>query len=188
MAESAHRKGGFVRPLAETDSMDMTSDLLSGPDLGAGYLHQLSIDREPESWFTYHAQVGGLDANGPPIGPLDSIGFVHPRVACQFGGSRCWHRRFALPATETATVRATYNRHRFVLQATLDQLYAGAPIPFESALKELLDRIESPLRSDGIPLYITWDRSPPDCKGCGCSLEISTSGPRRRESGASESC
>ena len=131
----------------------MSSDLLSGPDLGAGYLHQLSIDRETESRFTYHAQEGGLDANGPPKGPLAPIGFVHPSTACQFGGSRCWHRRFLLPESEAAIVRATYNRHRFVLQATLDQLFSDAPIPVESALKELLDRIDAPLGAEGTPFY-----------------------------------
>ena len=132
----------------------MSSEMLSGPDLGAGYLHQLSIDRENETWFTYHAQEGGLDANGPPKGPLAPIGFVHPTTACQFGGRRCWHRRFALPAIESARVRATYNRHRFVLQTTLDQLYSDAPFPIETALQELLERIERPLLSDGIPLYL----------------------------------
>lgn len=127
--------------------------MLSGPDLGAGYLHQLSIDRENETWFTYHAQEGGLDANGPPKGPLAPIGFVHPTTACQFGGTRCWHRRFSLPAMDSARVRATYNRHRFVLQTTLDQLFADVPFPIETALEEMLERIERPLAADGIPFY-----------------------------------
>jgi hypothetical protein len=128
--------------------------MLSGPDLGAGYLHQLSIDREDDASFTYHAQEGGLDANGPPKGPLAPIGFVHPPTACQFGGRRCWHRRFLLPAIESARVRATYNRHRFVLQTTLDQLYANAPFPVESALEEVLARIERPLADNGVPFYL----------------------------------
>jgi hypothetical protein len=132
----------------------MSRDMLSGPDLGAGYLHQLSIDREEETSFTYHAQEGGLDANGPPKGPLAPIGFVHPATACQFGGRRCWHRRFVLPAVESARVRATYNRHRFVLQTTLDQLYGDAPFPIETALGEVLDRIGRPLADEGIPFYL----------------------------------
>jgi hypothetical protein len=132
----------------------MPREMISGPDLGAGYLHQLSIDREDETWFTYHAQEGGQDANGPPKGPLAPIGFVHPATACQFGGMRCWHRRFQLPAIDSARVRATYNRHRFVLQTTLDQLFADSPIPVEAALEELLTRIERPLDAEGVPFYV----------------------------------
>jgi hypothetical protein len=118
------------------------SEMLSGPDLGAGYLHQLTTDRDGDrTTFTYHAQDGGADANGPPKGPLDVLGFVHPPSPCQFGGPRCWHRRFLLPFAETPRVRQTYNRNRFVLQTMLDQSYSGAPVAAESALGELVDRI-----------------------------------------------
>jgi hypothetical protein len=121
----------------------MPSEMLSGPDLGAGYLHQLTTDREGEhTTFTFHAQDGGQDANGPPKGSLDAFGFVHPPSSCPFGGPRCWHRRFLLPFSETARVRPCYNRNRFVLQAMIDQVYAGAPIAIESALGELLGRID----------------------------------------------
>lgn len=133
----------------------MPSELLSGPDLGAGYLHQLSIDRDGErTTFTYHAQEGGADAAGPPKGSLEAFGYVHPREACQFGGPRCWHRRFRLPFGETGRVRTAYNRSRFVLQAMLDQAYGGTPIAVEPALREVVQRILGPLATEGIPWYV----------------------------------
>ena len=123
----------------------MSSEMLSGPDLGAGYLHQLSTDRDGDrTTFTYHAQEGGQDANGPPKGPLDVFGFVHPPTPCQFGGPRCWHRRFLVPFAETPRVRPCYNRNRFVLQAMIDQAYAGAPAAIEAALGEVVGRFTGP--------------------------------------------
>lgn len=121
----------------------MPVEMLSGPDLGAGFLHQLTTERDGDrSTFTHHAQDGGQDANGPPKGPLDVLGFVHPPSPCAFGGPRCWHRRYLLPFNETPKVRPCYNRLRFVLQAMIDQAYADAPVAIEPALGELLDRIE----------------------------------------------
>ena len=130
----------------------MPSEMLSGPDLGAGFLHQLTTDRDGErTTFTYHAQEGGQDANGPPKGPLDVFGFVHPTTPCQFGGPRCWHRRFLVPFSETPRVRQCYNRCRFVLQAMVDQVYSGGSVPIEAALAEVVGRLgtsESPGRDD----------------------------------------
>jgi len=121
----------------------MPSEMLSGPDLGAGFLHQLSTDRDGDrTTFTYHAQVGGQDANGPPKGPLDVFGFVHPLSPCQFGGPRCWHRRFLVPFAETARVRQCYNRNRFVLQTMIDQAFSGGPVPIDSALAEVVGRLD----------------------------------------------
>lgn len=120
----------------------MPSEMLSGPDLGAGYLHQLTTERDGDrSTFTHHAQDGGQDANGPPKGPLEVFGFVHPPSPCPFGGPRCWHRRFLLPFAETARVRPCYNRARFVLQAMLDQVYDGAPVAVGPALAEVAGRL-----------------------------------------------
>jgi hypothetical protein len=120
----------------------MPDEMLSGPDLGAGYLHQLTTDRDGDrTTFTFHAQDGGQDANGPPKGPLDVFGYVHPPSACPFGGPRCWHRRFLLPFSETARVRPCYNRSRFVLQAMIDQVYDGASVAVESALVEVAARL-----------------------------------------------
>jgi hypothetical protein len=131
------------------------SQMLSGPDLGAGFLHQLSVEGEADPRrFTFHAQDGGADAAGPPKGPLDVLDFVHPPTACMYGGPRCWHRRFWLPFSELPKVRLAYNRNRFVLQAMIDQAYAGAKPDVEGALAELADRVAGPLAAEGIPWYV----------------------------------
>ncbi|HEY1198810.1 MAG TPA: hypothetical protein VGG32_08825 [Thermoplasmata archaeon] len=133
----------------------MTSEMLSGPDLGAGYLHQLSLDRDGErTTFTYHAQDGGADANGPPKGPLDVFGFVHPPSPCGFGGPRCWHRRFLLPVSEASRARQAYNRSRFVLQTMLDQVYDRIPARVGTALEEVVRRISGPLAQEAIDWYV----------------------------------
>jgi len=133
----------------------VTSELLSGPDLGGGYLHQLSIDREEEGTiFTFHAQDGGSDAGGPPKGPLDVFGFVHPRSPCMFGGPRCWHRRFFLPPSEASRVRQAYNRNRFVLATMLDQSYDRVPAKIETALDEVVRRISEPLPAEKVDWYV----------------------------------
>jgi len=133
----------------------VTSELLSGPDLGAGYLHQLSFDRDGEgTTFTFHAQDGGADANGPPKGPLDVFGFVHPPSACMFGGPRCWHRRFLLGFSDTSRVRHAYNRNRFVLQTMLDQVYDRAPVTVATVLPELIQKLSGPLARDRVDWFI----------------------------------
>ena len=133
----------------------MTSELLSGPDLGAGFLHQLSLDREGErTSITYHAQDGGADANGPPKGPLDVFGFVHPPSPCMFGGPRCWHRRFLMPFSEIPRARQAYNRNRFVLEAMIDQAYDQAPARVDSSLEEVVRRVSTPLEQEGIDWYV----------------------------------
>jgi len=133
----------------------MTTEMLSGPDLGAGYLHQLSLDRDGErTTFTFHAQEGGADANGPPKGSLDVFGFVHPPSPCMFGGPRCWHRRFLLPFTDTPRVRQAYNRNRFVLQTMLDQMYDRVPAAFDVALEEVVRRLSGPLARDRVDWYV----------------------------------
>lgn len=123
----------------------MADEMLSGPDLGGGYLHQLTVDtmaRPPR--FTFHAQVGGADASGPPLGPLDAFGFVHPPLPCSFGGPRCWHRTFDTEVEQTANVRQAYNRFRFVLATLLEQRHAGRPVAVEAALVEVVTRLTDP--------------------------------------------
>jgi hypothetical protein len=133
----------------------MPSEMLSGPDLGAGFLHQLTTDRDGDrTTFTYHAQEGGQDANGPPKGPLDALGFTHPPSSCQFGGPRCWHRRFLLPFAETPKVRQCYNRSRFVLQTMIDQVYAGTPVAVGPALLEVVERLTKPGALDSADWYV----------------------------------
>lgn len=133
----------------------MPSEMISGPDLGGGYLHQLTRDTEgAQSTFTYHAQIGGDDAGGPPLGPLDAFGFAHPASPCQFGGPRCWHRRFLLPLGETPRVRAAYNRTRFVLETMLKQRFAGQAVGLDAALAEIVRRVGPALGADGIPWHV----------------------------------
>ena len=131
------------------------SEMISGPDLGGGYLHQLSIDRhETTTTFTHHAQEGGQDAAGPPVGELDVLGFEHPASPCMFGGPRCWHRRYLLPFAATPKVRFAYQRHRFVLETMLKQAHGLASVAFSEALEELLRKVATPLRSAGIEWYV----------------------------------
>lgn len=129
--------------------------MLSGPDLGAGFLHQLSYDEGGEgTTFTFHAQDGGSDAGGPPKGSLDVFGFAQTRTPCLFGGPRCWHRRFLLPRSEAPRVRQAYNRHRFVLEAMVAQAFEGRPIPFESALAEVVRRLSAASAAGEFDWYI----------------------------------
>lgn len=137
------------------DGRPVPSELISGPDLGGGYLHQLSIDRGADATtFTFHAQDGGQDAGGPPRGPLDRLGFVHPPSPCMFGGPRCWHRRFLLPFEETPRVRFAYQRTRFVLETMIAQASGEAPVEATAALAEVIARIDTRLRQEGIEWYI----------------------------------
>ncbi len=129
--------------------------MLSGPDLGAGYLHQLSIDLDGEgTTFTFHAQDGGDDAGGPPKGSPHVFGYAPTASPCMFGGPRCWHRRFLLPRSESPRVRQAYNRNRFVLDAMVAQAYEGAPVAVESGVRAVVERLGAPLAAEGIEWYI----------------------------------
>lgn len=131
------------------------SELISGPDLGGGFLHQLSIDRLGESTtFTHHAQDGGQDAGGPARGPLDPLGFVHPPAPCMFGGPRCWHRRYLLPFTDLPKVRFAYQRYRFVLAAMIAQVYGDVAVPVDTAVRELVRRIGPPLEAEKVDWFV----------------------------------
>ncbi len=131
------------------------SQMISGPDLGAGFLHQLSVAGEADPrTFTFHAQDGGSDAAGPPKGPLSVFGFVHPLTPCMFGGPRCWHRSFTASHADVPKVRLAYNRNRFVLQAMVDQAYTGVAADVEGALRTLLELVADPMRSEGIPWFL----------------------------------
>ena len=129
--------------------------MLSGPDLGGGFLYQLSYDPDPpNAGFAFHAQDGGVDAGGPPIGPPTFLGYRHPGTACMFGGPRCWERRFPLPETDLVRVRAAYQRTRFCMAALLAHEYEAVPVPFPEGLQELLERIDAPMRSAGLAYRI----------------------------------
>ena len=133
----------------------MPQEMLSGPDLGGGFLHQLSLDRDGEqTTFTFHAQDGGSDAGGPAKGPLDVFGYVRTATSCMFGGSRCWHRRFLLPPADTPRVRQAYNRGRFVLDAMIAQAFDKVPAAVRPGLSEVARRLAPALESEGVEWYV----------------------------------
>lgn len=132
-----------------------SSEMFSGPDLGGGLLHQLTLDRdEGRVGFTFHAQDGGIDAGGPALGSPEAFGYATTPVACDFGGPRCWHRQFALPERESPRVRAAYNRMRFVMAPMLEQCYAGRAPALDAALEEIATRLSDPARGSPVPWYV----------------------------------
>ncbi|MCI4368994.1 MAG: hypothetical protein L3K09_05470 [Thermoplasmata archaeon] len=130
-------------------------ELISGPDLGGGLLHQLTFEERPDGpSFTFHAQDGGADAGGPPIGSPLPFGFHHPAAYCGLGGPRCFERRFLVPRTSLLSVRAAYNRIRFVMSSMLEQEYRAAPVPLLGAVRELAHRVGPELARRRIPWFI----------------------------------
>jgi hypothetical protein len=133
----------------------MEEEMVSGPDLGGGFLFQLTRVRDgPSATFTFHAQSGGPDANGPPIGSPEPFGWRRSEGMCAFGGRVCWHRRCITEDREVAQVRAAYNRCRFVMEAQLGQSYKGARVPWESTLEERLARVGPVLANAGAPWWL----------------------------------
>lgn len=133
----------------------MSAEMISGPDLGGGYLHQLTVERSgPEARFIHHVQEGGMDAGGPPVGDPIPLGFALAGPMCPFGGRQCWHREYWLAESDTNRVRVAYNRWRFVAPAMLDQHYRHGPRPVATAIAELVDAIGPELGREGIPWYL----------------------------------
>lgn len=134
----------------------VASEMLSGPDLGGGFLHQLTIDRaDGRRSFTFHAQDGGADAGGPPPGSPEPFGYARTAEICPFGGPRCWHRRFtALGETDAGRVRVAYNRMRFVMATMLGQVYGSSPPAIAEALREIRARLEAPGRAPVAGWYV----------------------------------
>jgi hypothetical protein len=123
-------------------------ELLSGPDLGAGFLFQLTVERgDPNSLFCYHAQPGGQDAGGPPLGSPEPLGFDPVVDHCPLGGRLCWHREFRLSAERTLTMRTAYNRTRLMMGARLRQ----ATTPDVAAAEEGLERLVEVLAVQNAP-------------------------------------
>lgn len=134
---------------------ELPSLLLSGPDLGGGFLFQLTRDREPAG-FTFHLQDAGTDAAVPPPGLPARLGFAHPPGACMYGGPGCWEKSFLLPEPELPRVRAAYNRTRFVIGPMLRQ--ATEPPPpgvADDGWRETLARIAGPLAAESVPWEVT---------------------------------
>jgi len=128
-------------------------ELVSGPDLGGGFLHQLTVERlGPVQKFVFHAQDGGMDANGPPKGSPEPFGWRLFAGMCLIGGRRCWHREFAVPLSDALAVRNAYNRTRFVMEAMIAHEYGGVPVPLDAALETVADQLNA--AEPRIPWYV----------------------------------
>jgi len=120
----------------------MPWEMLSGPDLGGGFLFQLTLEPQGErARLIYHAQEGGIDASGPPRGSPVPLGFARTTTACEIGGRDCYHRSFELAADGVPKARLAYNRLRFVTAPMLEQQYAGAEVPVPAAVEEIRARL-----------------------------------------------
>jgi hypothetical protein len=120
----------------------MSWEMLSGPDLGGGFLFQLTLETlGPRARLIYHAQEGGIDASGPPKGSPLPFGFARTTTACEIGGRDCYHRTFELAAEEVPTARMAYNRLRFVTAPMLEQQYGHAEVPLRAGADELATRL-----------------------------------------------
>src|SRR5579859_5873733 len=133
----------------------MPFELLSGPDLGGGFLFQLTLERSgPRPVVTVHAQEGGRDASGPPKGSPVPLGFARVRAPCGIGGGGCFHREFEVEESELPRARLAYNRLRFVLAPMLEQQYADAEVPTAAALAEVCERLATRFDGSGRRWYV----------------------------------
>lgn len=131
--------------------MELPSQVVSGPDLGSGFLLQLTRDGPPlPGGYTVHLQEGGTDGGSVPTYSPARLGFEHPRTPCMYGGPACWHRSYALPETAAARVRATYHRLRYTLAPMLAQAEHVKEAPIHDGLTDLLARIALPLERAGV--------------------------------------
>ena len=147
--------------------VDLASQLLSGPDLGGGFLFQLTWDRPPlPPGYTYHLQDAGSDAGERPAGSPELLGFAHPPTPCMYGGPGCWHLRVDLPESARSLVRVAYNRTRFVVGPMLAQALGAHEAPVREGMVELLDRIGPALAARDLPWQVggsagAWVRGAP---------------------------
>lgn len=130
-------------------------ELVSGPDVGGGFLFQLTRERgEPLAVYTVHAQEGGLDGGDLPSGTPAEVGFQLAAGMCSIGGRRCYHRTYELPLSENARVRFAYNRLRFVIGPMLEQRAGRRPVPYDEGIATALPRIARALGPAGTPWMI----------------------------------
>ena len=130
-------------------------ELVSGPDVGGGFLFQLTRERaEPLATYTVHAQEGGLDGGNPPAGTPADVGFARASGMCPIGGRRCFHRTFAVPILENARVRFAYNRLRFVIGPMLEQRAGRRPVRYAEGLDTALPRIADALGASQAPWMV----------------------------------
>lgn len=130
-------------------------ELVSGPDVGGGFLFQLTVEpAEPFAKYTMHAQEGGLDGGSRPAGSPELVGFSPPASPCPLGGRQCAHREFEVPPDAALRARFAYNRLRFVIGAMVAQRAGRKPAPFEAGLAETLPRIVRALGPAGVPWIV----------------------------------
>lgn len=130
-------------------------ELISGPDLGGGYLFQLTVERgEGRDRYIVHAQEGGLEAAAPAKGAPTEFGFSTPQGLCAFGGRECYHREYEVDEGELSRVRMTYNRTRFVLEPMFEQRFGARPIAVEAGLAEVVDRVAAAAGPERIPWFV----------------------------------
>ena len=130
-------------------------ELVSGPDVGGGFLFQLTVETvDPYAKYTIHAQEGGIDGGSRPAGSPELVGFSSPRTPCPIGGRQCAHREFEVPPDAALRTRFAYNRLRFVIGAMVAQRAGRKPAPFEAGLAETLPRIVRALGPAGVPWII----------------------------------
>lgn len=136
-------------------------ELVSGPDVGGGFLFQLTVDGgELNSVFTFHAQEGGIDGGEGTAGSPQALGFAVPDRMCPIGGRICWHREFEVPTLEALKVRFAYNRLRFVIGPTLRQKSGEVPVPFDAGVRETLRHIVAPLTEAKVPWFVGGSSAP----------------------------
>lgn len=130
-------------------------ELVSGPDVGGGFLFQLTRERtEPLALYTVHAQEGGLDGGEQPAGTPADVGFERAPGMCSIGGRRCYHRTYGVPLLENTRVRFAYNRLRFVIGPMLEQRVGRRPVRYAEGLETALPRIAQALGPEKIPWMI----------------------------------
>jgi hypothetical protein len=130
-------------------------ELVSGPDVGGGFLFQLTVELgEPFTRYTIHAQEGGIDGGSRPAGSPELVGFSSPATPCAIGGRQCAHREFEVPPDAALRARFAYNRLRFVIGAMVAQRAGRKPAPFEAGLAETLPRIVHALGPAGVPWIV----------------------------------
>jgi Aminoglycoside-2''-adenylyltransferase len=130
-------------------------ELVSGPDLGGGFLFQLTAAPDgAETVYTVHAQEGGIDGGEAPAGSPAGLGFAEAVPPCPLGGRHCWHREFVVTDPDPLRIRFAYNRMRFVIGPMLRQRQPGSHVPFAAGLRETLARIAAPLNEAGVPWWV----------------------------------
>lgn len=136
-------------------------DVVSGPDVGGGFLfHLTQSPAGARTTYVVHAQDGGLDGGDPPPAGPSALGFAPAEGMCPLGGRACWHRESVADPTALLRVRFAYNRLRFVARPLLEIAAGRRPVSYEAGLKETIHRVVPRAASSGIPWVIGGSAAP----------------------------